>query len=101
MSNTSEILFALRLMSMISGLYLFHLHKSHATYVSGKNCNSIFLYPYPLHSGHAPFAELNEKCPDENHKYFASFAHAYNFLISSKTQINVDGQLLGVFQILV
>ena len=45
--------------------------------------------------------ELKEKCPLANHKYFAWLLPAYNCLILSNTPINVAGQLLGVFHMLV
>jgi len=45
--------------------------------------------------------ELKEKYPALNHRYLASVVPAYNVLILSKVPINVAGQLLGVFPILV
>jgi len=59
------------------------------------------LYPYPLQAGHAHLLELKEKYPELNHRYFASVVPAYRVLILSNVPINVAGQLLGVFPILV
>jgi hypothetical protein len=58
------------------------------------------LYPYPLHAGQAPFHELKLNAEAKNPKYFAWVVFAYKFLILSKVQTNVEGQLLGVFPIL-
>ncbi len=99
-SSTSAIFFHFHFISIISDLYLVHLHKSHGTYVSGKNWSSTFLYQYQLHAGQQPFHELKLKAEAKNQRYFACVVFAYKFLILSKVPTKVTGQLLGVFHIL-
>jgi hypothetical protein len=69
--------------------------------VSGKNCNSTFLYPYHLQAGHAHLAELKLKYDEANQRYLACVVPANKTLILSNVHMKVAGQLLGVFQILV
>ena len=62
-SRTSLIVLPLYLTSSVSLLYLFPLHTSHGTYISGKKCISIFKTPSPEHASHLPPATLKLNLP--------------------------------------
>src|SRR4030066_465750 len=96
MSRISAIFLPLYLTSRVSLLYLFPLHTSHVTYMSGRKCISIFTIPSPAHASHLPPFTLKEYLPALYPLTLDSGRAANRSLIWVKRPEYVAGLDLGV-----